>query len=98
MELPDDLRIIHEPVRLRILGLLYRETDLGFTALRTALDLTSGNLSSHVVRLEGAGLVVARDALGPDGFERRIQITPDGVRRFRAYLEVLRGFLQGAGP
>lgn len=93
MELPPELRIIHEPVRLRIMSVLYRQNDVGFTALRTTLDITSGNLASHATKLVSAGLVQSRDALTRDGFEKRYQITQEGIRRFQEYLSTLETFL-----
>lgn len=93
---PPELRVIHEPVRLRILGLLYRQTDLGFATLRDALGLTAGNLASHANRLVEAGLVTQRDALTRDGFEKRYQITPQGLADFERYLHALDAFLAAA--
>lgn len=96
MELPPELVVIHEPVRLRICTLLYRQTDLGFGAIRDTLGLTAGNLASHASKLAEAGLVDARDVLTRTGFEKRLQITAEGIRRFEAYLHVLDTFLGAA--
>lgn len=93
MDLPSDLELIHQPVRLRIMGLLYRHRDVAFTRARDTLGLTDGNLASHADRLEGAGLIEARRALTPQGFEKRYRITPEGSEAFRRYLGELRGFL-----
>ncbi len=94
MDLPPELTIIHQPVRLRIMGLLYKHRDLGFTELRQALDLTDGNLASHGRKLDEVGYIDARKVLTKAGFEVRYAITGDGVRRFRAYLDHLRGLLE----
>lgn len=93
MELSDELRLIHQPVRLRIMGLLYKHRDVAFTRARDSLGLTDGNLASHANRLEEAGLMERRKALTRDGFEARYRITKDGSRRFREYLEHLQGFV-----
>ena len=50
-------RTIHEPARLRILMLLAGVASADFTFLLNALGLTSGNLSSHLDRLEKSGYV-----------------------------------------
>lgn len=94
MRLPDEVELIHQPVRLRIMGLLYRARDLAFTEVRDRLALTDGNLASHAERLEEAGFLEARRALTADGFEKRFGITEEGSRAFRAYLDQLRGFLE----
>ena len=56
----DDLlldRLIHEPARLAILTVLSSLKDADFTFLQRATGLTKGNLSSHLAKLEAAGLV-----------------------------------------
>ena len=50
-------RIIHEPVRLRIMMLLSGVDESDFNFLLTTLELTKGNLSSHMDRLEKAGYI-----------------------------------------
>lgn len=86
MDLSPDVLIVHERVRLRIMGLLYRQNDVAFGAAREALDVTAGNLASHVAKLQEAGLVACRDAFSRDGVERRIQITAEGLARFERYM------------
>jgi len=56
----DDLvldRLIHEPGRLAILTVLSSVQDADFIFLQRATRLTKGNLSSHLSKLEEAGLV-----------------------------------------
>ena len=50
-------RLIHEPGRLAILTVLSSVTDADFVFLQRATGLTKGNLSSHLTKLEDAGLV-----------------------------------------
>jgi len=50
-------RVIHEPVRLRIAMVLSGLEEADFNFLLTALDLSRGNLSSHMSKLEEAGYV-----------------------------------------
>jgi DNA-binding MarR family transcriptional regulator len=56
----DDLvldRLIHEPGRLAILTVLSSVEDADFVFLQRTTGLTRGNLSSHLTKLEEAGLV-----------------------------------------
>jgi DNA-binding MarR family transcriptional regulator len=56
----DDLvldRLIHEPGRLAILTVLSSVDDADFVFLQRTTGLTKGNLSSHLTKLETAGLV-----------------------------------------
>jgi DNA-binding transcriptional ArsR family regulator len=61
MSEPDDEllldRMIHEPGRLAILTVLSSVKDADFVFLQRTTGLTKGNLSSHLSKLEAAGLV-----------------------------------------
>ncbi|MEO6503401.1 MAG: transcriptional regulator [Jatrophihabitantaceae bacterium] len=50
-------RLIHEPSRLAILTVLSSVEAADFVFLQRATQLTNGNLSSHLTKLEQAGLV-----------------------------------------
>ncbi len=50
-------RLIHEPGRLAILTVLSSVSSADFVFLQRATGLTKGNLSSHLTKLEDAGLV-----------------------------------------
>lgn len=56
----DDLvldRLIHEPGRLAIMTVLTSVRSADFVFLQRTTGLTKGNLSSHLTKLEEAGLV-----------------------------------------
>ena len=50
-------RLIHEPARLAILTVLSSVRAADFVFLQHTTGLTQGNLSSHLTKLEEAGLV-----------------------------------------
>jgi DNA-binding transcriptional ArsR family regulator len=50
-------RLIHEPTRLAILSALFACQSADFLFLQRITGLTKGNLSSHLSKLEEAGLV-----------------------------------------
>jgi DNA-binding transcriptional ArsR family regulator len=58
---PEDLDpVIHAPARLRVvasLAALGRGDEVAFPKLRKLLDMTAGNLSTHLRKLEDAGYV-----------------------------------------
>jgi DNA-binding transcriptional ArsR family regulator len=56
-QLSDVDRVIHEPARLMIVSLLYALKEADFVFLQRESELTRGNLSSHLVKLEEAGYV-----------------------------------------
>jgi DNA-binding transcriptional ArsR family regulator len=50
-------RLIHEPARLLIVTILSTVESADFLFLQRETDLTKGNLSSHLSKLESAGYV-----------------------------------------
>ena len=50
-------RIVHEPARLLILAYLYVVESADFLFLMRQTNLTKGNLSSHLSKLETAGYI-----------------------------------------
>ena len=54
---PELDRLVHEPGRLAIMTVLSSVRDADFVFLLRATGLTKGNLSSHLSKLEEAGLV-----------------------------------------
>ncbi len=55
-------RLVHEPGRLAILTVLSSVKDADFVFLQRTTGLTKGNLSSHLSKLEDAGLVTIEKA------------------------------------
>lgn len=92
-------RALHEKARLGVLTSLVAHPDgLKFGELRSLCSLTDGNLSRHLEVLREAGLVEVWK-----GFEHRrpqtlARLTPDGRRRFVAYLEELERVVRDALP
>lgn len=79
-------RVIHERVRLAIMGALAVNDHLTFTELRDLLELTDGNLSVHARRLEEARYLAC--AKGYDGRTpiSRFRITRKGRKALERYL------------
>ncbi|HTI99033.1 MAG TPA: transcriptional regulator, partial [Dongiaceae bacterium] len=50
-------RVIHEKGRLALMSMLAAAPELSFTELRDALQMTDGNLTSHMRTLQEAGYV-----------------------------------------
>jgi DNA-binding MarR family transcriptional regulator len=82
-------RLIHEPGRLAILTVLSSVTDADFVFLLRATGLTKGNLSSHLSKLEDAGLVVIEKRFVRKKPNTNVALTAEGRRRIAAHWEQL---------
>jgi DNA-binding transcriptional ArsR family regulator len=88
----DDLaldRLIHEPARLAILTVLSSVRDADFTFLQRATGLTKGNLSSHLTKLEAAGLVEITKAFVRKKPNTSVALTSVGAERVARHWEQL---------
>ena len=90
--------LIHAPARLRIVVTLaaLREGDsLSFPRLQRMLELTPGNLITHLRKLEDAGYVVTEKSDAGPSAGTSIALTPAGRRALDDYTATLRGILDG---
>jgi DNA-binding transcriptional ArsR family regulator len=82
-------RLIHEPGRLAILTVLSSVRDADFVFLQRATGLTKGNLSSHLSRLEEAGLVAIEKRFVRRKPNTNVALTAEGKRRIARHWEQL---------
>lgn len=93
MSASDDLpaldRLIHEPSRLAILTVLSSAKDADFVFLQRTLHLTNGNLSSHLTKLEEAGLIAIEKSFVGKKPRTSVALTDVGRKRIRTHWEQL---------
>ena len=83
---------IHQSTRLRIMTMLVSmpETDrLAYGFIQKTLDLTGGNLTTHLRKLEDADFLVITKEFQDSKPHTWIQATPTGRRAFAEYLSNL---------
>ena len=78
-------RLVHEPGRLMILAVLYVVEGADFLFLRRQTDLTKGNLSSHLAKLEEAGYVSIRKEFVGKIPRTLLSLTEQGRKAFESY-------------
>jgi DNA-binding MarR family transcriptional regulator len=89
----DPDRVIHEPARLKIMAILYVAREADFTYLLRETELTRGNLSVQLSRLEEAGYIRV-DKMFVGKTPRTVAaLTPAGKSAFIRYRDYLRGLL-----
>jgi DNA-binding MarR family transcriptional regulator len=82
-------RLIHEPGRLAILTVLSSVKDADFVFLLRATGLTKGNLSSHLTKLEDAGLVTIEKRFVRKKPNTNVALTREGRERIAHHWEQL---------
>lgn len=88
--------VIHGRVRLGIMAYLADAEAADFTELKTLLDVTQGNLSVHLRKLEEAGYVSIDKSFVDRKPLTRVRMTPAGRKAFAAYLEAIAKLVGGA--
>jgi DNA-binding MarR family transcriptional regulator len=78
-------RLVHEPARLMILMALYAVQAADFTFLLNVTELTDGNLSSHLSKLEAAGYVKIEKGYDGKKPRTRLSLTESGRQAVDAY-------------
>ena len=81
--------IIHGRVRLGVMAYLADAGVADFTELKNLLDVTQGNLSVHLRKLEEAGYVSIDKSFLDRKPLTRVRLTDQGRSAFAAYLEAI---------
>ena len=91
--------IIHQPVRLRIMAMLAAlpsDTQMTFTSLKDALDLTDGNLGAHLHKLEEAGYLTITKTFVRNKPQTYVEPTEVGRHAFMEHSNALREILESS--
>jgi DNA-binding MarR family transcriptional regulator len=93
--------IIHTTSRLRIMTTLSTigpKDSLSFEKLRALLDMTAGNLSVHLTKLEDAGYISIEKTFEGRKPATYVAMTTKGRAAFEQYLANLKALLGGISP
>jgi len=91
--LEDIDRIIHEPARLMIVRQLYVLEAADFPFIQRETGLTQGNLSSHMAKLESAGLVEVIKEFADKRPRTLLRLTTAGRTAFEDYVATMKRLL-----
>jgi DNA-binding transcriptional ArsR family regulator len=87
-------RAIHEPARLKIVALLYGAQEVDFLFLLRETELTKGNLSSHLTKLEEAGYIEIEKTFRGKIPMTLIRLTTQGRKAFEGYRKAMEAILK----
>ena len=87
-------RVIHEKGRLALMSLLAASPTLSFTELRDTLNMTDGNITTHMRTLHEAGYVAVTKAFNEGRPLTTYALTKEGRKAFAAYIDLLEQIVQ----
>jgi DNA-binding transcriptional ArsR family regulator len=87
-------RVIHEKGRLAIMSMLAATSELSFTELRDALEMTDGNLTTHIRTLQESGYVSVAKSFQKNRPLTTCSMTPAGRKAFSDYVNLLEQIVQ----
>ena len=82
-------RVIHEKGRLAIMSMLAASPELSFTELRDTLDMTDGNLTTHIRTLQEAGYLSVTKSYQNNRPLTTCSLTAAGRKAFTNYINLL---------
>jgi len=86
--------LLHQAVRSKLISLLIANEELPFKALKELLEVTDGNLSSHLKKLEKEDYVRIEKTFEGKRPKTVIHITKVGRKAFEIYIEALKSFIE----
>jgi DNA-binding MarR family transcriptional regulator len=86
--------MLHERGRLGIVSVLAAVDSIPFTELRDTLEMTDGNLSVHLQKLEEKGFVAIEKRFVGRRPHTTCRLTKNGRQAFAKYLDHLQALIQ----
>jgi DNA-binding MarR family transcriptional regulator len=86
--------LLHQTIRSKLVSLLISNNELPFKALKESLEVTDGNLSSHLSKLEKEGYIAIEKTFEGKRPKTTIHITEVGKKAFDRYIEALKAFIE----
>jgi DNA-binding MarR family transcriptional regulator len=87
-------RVIHEKGRLAIMSMLAAASELSFTDMRDALNMTDGNLTTHIRTLQESGYVSITKSFRNNRPLTTCSLTEAGKKAFTGYINLLEQIVQ----
>jgi DNA-binding MarR family transcriptional regulator len=91
-------RVIHEKGRMAIMSLLAASPEHSFTEMRETLEMTDGNLTSHIRTLQEAGYVSIAKTYQNNRPLTTCSLTAAGRKAFATYIDLLDQIVRQTKP
>ncbi len=81
-------------IRLGIMSILSVNSRASFNHLKEVLEVTDGNLASHLKSLESVGYILVNKSFKNRKPNTSYEITPEGTEAFESHLKALEDILK----
>lgn len=85
--------LLHQPLRTQIAAFLAGCDEASFSELKRNLQVSDGNLESHLKKLIAADYVSLRRSEGPGRAQTSYSLTPTGMGALQRYIQTLQKLL-----
>ena len=85
--------ILHQPLRTQLAAYLAGAGEASFSELKRSLQVSDGNLESHLKKLIAADYVALRRSDGPGRSQTCYSLTPAGLDALGRYVQALQRLL-----
>ena len=86
--------VLHQTIRSKLIAVLIHNDEIPFIALKKELDLTDGNLSSHLKKLELVNYIEINKIFEGKKPKTLVKITDIGRDAFKVYIKQLEEFIK----
>lgn len=86
-------QLVHQPTRLRIFTYLYANGETSFPTLQEELQITEGNLSNHLQKIERADCITVEKTFVDRKPRTTYRLTDEGRETFEAHIEMLEALI-----
>ncbi len=85
--------ILHSQLRLAVMSLLVKNSDMDFTEIKEETGATAGNLSVQLKKLETAGYIEITKSFKNNYPNTKVAVTEKGLEAFEEYVKALHDYL-----
>ena len=88
-------KIFDNRIRLGVMSVLIVNEEISFNDLKAMLEVTDGNLATHLVSLEENGFIKVHKGFIGRKTNTTYSITKLGEREFKNHVKILEGMIKG---
>ena len=88
-------KIFDNRIRLGVMSVLMVNDEISFNELKTLMDVTDGNLASHLKGLEEAGFIKVQKGFIGRKTNTTYSVTKAGEKAFAAHISALEKMIKG---